>query len=227
MTTSDWKELRGKLASASRILYREGVVEGFGHISARVPGTDTFLIPRRMSPALVTEADLLLMNVRGEILEGDGLPNSESHIHSSVYKRRPDVGSVAHTHAPMATVLSNFGKPLRFLNNHACVFAEGVPLFHGVGHIDTVQIGDEMAAVMGNCGGLFLRAHGTVTAGKTVEEATILALYLEEASRLQYQCLLIGEDFTSISPEEARAIKPKVLNPTTMARGWDYYLSRL
>lgn len=227
MAAGNLSELRKTVATASRILYREGVVEGFGHVSARVAGTDTFLIPRRMSPALVTEADVLLMNLRGEVLEGNGPPNSETPIHSSVYRRRPDVGSVAHTHAPMATVLSNFGKPLRFLNNHACVFAEGVPLFNGVGHIDNDRIGDEMAAALGECCGLFLRAHGTVTAGKNVEEATVYALYLEEACRLQYQSLLIGEDFTSISPEEAAAIKPKVFNPTTLSRAWDYYLSRL
>ena len=227
MTMGDWKELRSNVATASRILYREGLVEGFGHISARVPGTDTFLIPRRMSPALVTEADLLLMNVQGDVLEGKGMPNSESHIHSSIYKKRPDVGSVAHTHSPMATVLSNFAKPLRYLNNHACVFAEGVPIFNEVGHIDSVRLGDEMAAVMGTCCGLLLRAHGTVTAGKTVEETAIYALYLEEACRLQYQSLLIGEDFTSISAEEAKVIKPKVLNPATINRAWDYYLSRL
>jgi len=57
MATNDWKELRGKLASASRILYREGVVEGFGHVSARIPGTDTFLIPRRMSPAAYSDKE--------------------------------------------------------------------------------------------------------------------------------------------------------------------------
>lgn len=227
MAAADLGELRRAIATASRVLYREGVVEGFGHVSARVPGTDRFLIPRRMSPALVTEGDVLLLSLDGTVLEGNGPPNSETPIHSSVYKVRPEAGSVVHTHAPMATVLSNFGKPLRFLNNHACVFAEGVPLFSGVGHIDTDRIGAEMAAALGGCHGLFLRAHGTVTAGKSVEEATIYALYLEEACRLQYQSLLIGEDFSSLSPEEAAAIKPKVLNPTTIRRAWDYYLSRL
>ena len=224
---SDCQELRSKIAIASRIMYREGVVEGFGHISARVPGTETFLVPRRMSPALVTEADLLLMNVQGDVLEGNGMPNTEFHIHSSIYKMLPDVGSVAHTHSQMATVLSNFGKPLCYLNNHACVFGEGVPIFNEVGHINTVKLGDDMAAVLGSCCGLLLRAHGAVTVGKDIQENTISALYLEEACRLQYQSLLIGDDFTSISAEEAKAIKPKVLNPATIKRAWDYYLSRL
>ena len=224
---SDCQELRSKIATASRVMYREGVVEGFGHISARVTGTQTFLIPRRMSPALVTEADLLLMNCQGDVLEGNGMPNTEFYIHSSIYKMRPDVGSVAHTHSPMATVLSNFGKPLRYLNNHACVFGEGVPIFDKVGHINSVKLGDDMAAVMGACCGLLLRAHGSVTAGMNIQENTILALYLEEACRLQYQSLLIGDDFTSISAEEAKVIKPKVLNPATINRAWDYYLSRL
>ena len=224
---SDYQELRSNIATASRVMYREGVVEGFGHISARIPGTQTFLMPRRMSPALVTEADILLMNVEGDVLEGNGMPNTEFHIHSSIYKMRPDVGSVAHTHSPMATVLSNFGKQLRYLNNHACVFGDGVPIFNEVGHINTVKLGEDMATVMGAGCGLLLRAHGAVTVGMNIRENAILALYLEEACRLHYQSLLIGDDFTSISAAEAKAIKPKVLNPATINRAWDYYLSRL
>ena len=109
-------DLRRDLVTANRVAHHEGLFEAFGHISARVPGSqDWFYIARRMSPALVTADDLLCMDVRGNVVEGSGRPNMEFWIHASIYAARPDVGVVVHAHPPYCVALANAGQTVRAL----------------------------------------------------------------------------------------------------------------
>jgi len=87
--------LRDDVALANRILERLGLSHAFGHASARVPGTNTFLLPTRRSPGLCEATDLLLLDTEGRIVAGDGEPNSEFWIHARLYAARPDVGGVS------------------------------------------------------------------------------------------------------------------------------------
>src|SRR5262245_66460200 len=90
--------LRADVATANRILERMGLSRAFGHASARIPGTDTFLLPTRRSPGLAEPDTLLVIDTEGSIVDGDGEPNSEFWIHARVYAARPDVGGVVHAH---------------------------------------------------------------------------------------------------------------------------------
>ena len=100
------EELRRDVAVANRILERVGLSNAFGHASARLPGTNTFLIPTRRSPGLAEASTLLVLDTEGRVLSGDGEPNSEFWIHARIYAARADVGGVVHAH-PAACVCPN------------------------------------------------------------------------------------------------------------------------
>jgi len=151
-------ELRRDVALANRIVHAAGLVSAFGHVSARVPGTDTFVFPTRASPALADADRLLVLDLDGKQREGEGDPNTELWIHARIYAARPDVGGVAHVHSPACVALGQIGQPLQVLHNSASVFADGVPLFERVGLIRTRELGDQVAATLGQRRAMLLRS---------------------------------------------------------------------
>src|SRR5947208_9221943 len=88
--------LKRDVALANRIIERFGLSNAFGHASARIPGTDTFLLPTRRSPGLADENALLVLDTDGNVVSGSGTPNSELWIHARVYAASPEIGSVVH-----------------------------------------------------------------------------------------------------------------------------------
>src|SRR5437868_4695207 len=153
-------ELRVDVALANRIAHAAGLVTGFGHISARVPTKpDTFLFPTRASPALADERRLLVLDLDGNQREGDGEPNTEFWIHARIYAARPDVQAVAHVHSPACVVLGQIGQALLPIHNHGGMFAGGVPLFERIGLIRSRELGDQVAATLGDRRAMFLRGH--------------------------------------------------------------------
>lgn len=219
---ADIESLKRDLVTACRILHREGLVRAFGHISARIPGTDRLLIPPRMGPGLVRAEDVLTMDLSGKVLEGKREPNSEAAIHWSIYRARPDAMSVAHTHSPMTVVIGDLGLEVQPLHNEGTVFGEGVPRLDATGLIQTEEQGKALVAALGRSNAVLLRAHGDVVVGSGVREACILALYLEDACRLMYQCLQVGKP-VFLTPEESARIRPKTFNEKTVARAWEYF----
>ena len=117
----DEHALRRDVALANRIIERFGLSNAFGHVSARIPGTDRFYISTRRSPGLAEESGLLVIDTDGKILAGEGTPNSEFWIHARIYAARPDVGSVVHAHPPArnhAVVLRYFHHSIVDLPEH-------------------------------------------------------------------------------------------------------------
>jgi len=218
--------LREDVALANRIAHATGMVTAFGHVSARVPGTDTFLIPPRASPMLATAAGLLTVDVEGRVVDGAGAPNSELWIHARIYAARPDVGGVAHVHAPSCVVLGQIGQTVRPLHNSGAV-AGDVPVYERVGLIRTRALGDSVAAALGHRRAMLLRGHGANVADADVRRAVVVACFLEEAARLQVGALAAaGGDEGRISfydAEEADRLRQELDTPVSMERAWDYY----
>ena len=106
-------ELREKLVTGCHILDQQGVVDSSGHLSVRVPGSNTYLIPERGAAGLATVESILLMDENGETLEGSGAAPIEWPIHGRLYSERKDVNSILHSHSPMSRVFSISGAPLR------------------------------------------------------------------------------------------------------------------
>ena len=141
----DLDQIKEDIVTASHILHQQGIAAAFGHVSARIPGTDTFIFPPRMSPALVRKDNLLVLDVDGKQLSGDGRPNTEFWIHARIYKARPDVHSVCHVHPPSCVVLGSLGETIRPLHASGAIFKNDVQVFDPVTLIRTRELGDQVA----------------------------------------------------------------------------------
>ena len=192
--------LRKKVALACRILGNAGLADFLGHVSARVPGTDRVLIRARGldagSMASTSEKEVLDISLDGKARGGASRlrPPIETPIHTQVYLARKDVFSVVHVHARAPVVFSLVDLPiLPVFNQGIELAAEGVPVYPRNGLVATRQEGDELASTLGRKMSCILYAHGIVTVGRTVEEATVRALRLDRIAKMNLYARLIGE----------------------------------
>src|SRR3990172_6337577 len=121
--------IRDKTLKAWRFLYARGLIEGFGHISSRPPGSDQFLISRHSLGPKATSEDLLLFDMEGRKLSGKGDPPGEFPIHLEIYRARPDVGSIIHYHGLYATSFTTSEQTLRPIHVLGSIFNDGIPVY--------------------------------------------------------------------------------------------------
>ena len=122
-------QLKKDVVSACRILSHQRLVEGFGHVSARIRDSDLFLMTPRISLALVKEGDLLTMNLNNEVVSGDQPAPSEAWLHTAIMKSKPRVNAITRIHARVANMFSVTDRKLEPVHNHGSFFAGGVPVF--------------------------------------------------------------------------------------------------
>ena len=218
--------LRRDVALANRIIERVGLSNAFGHVSARIPGTNTFLLPTRRSPGFAAGDKLLVLDTDGKVHSGDGTPNSELWIHARAYAARPEVGSVVHAHPPACVCLTQIGQPHRIVHNQGGAFCGGVAEYDRIGLIRTRELGDQVAASLGDCVAVMMRGHGITTAAADVRTATIAACFLEESADLQLRMLAAaGGDparIRAFTRDEAERLSDQ-LSPGIVERAWEYY----
>jgi ribulose-5-phosphate 4-epimerase/fuculose-1-phosphate aldolase len=220
----DLEKLKQEVVTASHIIHQQGLVGAFGHISARIPGTETFVFPPRTSPALVSIDNLLVLDVAGNRLSGEGEPNSEFWIHARIYKARSDVQSVCHAHSPNCVALSSLGETIKPLHVHGAVFKDGVPVFDRITLVRTLELGDAVASSLGNRRGMLLRGHGANVVGDDVRLACVLALWMEQAADIQLRALSAGKP-CYFTPEELDEIHGQVFQHSVADRAWEYFSS--
>jgi ribulose-5-phosphate 4-epimerase/fuculose-1-phosphate aldolase len=218
--------LRRDVALANRIIERVGLSNAFGHVSARIPGTDTFLLPTRRSPGFADEHTLLVLDFEGNVRAGTGTPNSELWIHARAYAARDDLGSVVHAHPPACVCLTQIGERHRIVHNQGGAFARGVAEYDDIGLIRTRELGDQLAASLGNRVAVMMRGHGVTTGAADVRTATVAACFLEESAALHLRMLAAaGGDATRIrvfTHEEAMRLSDQ-LSPGIVERAWEYF----
>jgi ribulose-5-phosphate 4-epimerase/fuculose-1-phosphate aldolase len=223
---TDEAALRHDVALANRILERVGLSNAFGHASARIPGTKTFMLPTRRSPGFAEAATLLVIDTEGRVVSGEGEPNSEFWIHARIYAARADVGGVVHAHPPACVCLTQIGEPHRVVHNQGGIFAEGVPEYSRIGLIRSRELGELLAATLAKGHAVMMRGHGITTAHADVRAATVAACYLEESAGLQLRMLAAaGGDASRIrafSPEEAAGLRDQITG-NVAKRAWEYY----
>jgi len=218
--------LKADVALANIILERFGLSNAFGHASARIPGSDRFLMPTRRSPGFATAATLLTVDTDGRVLAGKGTPNSELWIHARIYAARPDAGAVVHAHPPACVCLTQIGQPHRVVHNQGGAFRAGVPEYERIGLIRTRELGDLLAHKLGGGIAVMMRGHGITTAAADVRTAAVAACLLEESARLQLDMLAsAGGDASRIrayTREEAESVGDQI-SPRVVERAWEYY----
>jgi ribulose-5-phosphate 4-epimerase/fuculose-1-phosphate aldolase len=222
----DLDEIKRDVVSASHILHQQGIAAAFGHVSARIPGTETFVFPPRMSPALVRLDNLLVLDVDGNQLSGEGRPNTEFWIHARIYKARPDVQSVCHVHPPSCVVLGSLGETIRPLHASGAIFKNDVQVFDRITLIRTRDLGDAVANTLGKHGAMLLRGHGVNVADRNVRRVCVMTLWMEEAANYQLRAMSAGKPryFTAAELEE---IYPQVSGEEVSSRVWEYFSSRV
>jgi L-ribulose-5-phosphate 4-epimerase len=223
--------LKRTLADACRILAMADQGDDvWGHATARVPGTDTFWMkPAGLGLEEIRPDDLLLVDLDGKVLRGRHPRHSEVFIHSEILRACPEVGAVVHTHPVPATVFSSLGVPLRPITHEGTNFVPpDVPRFSETSDlIVTPELGRAVARTIGDRPGLFLVSHGIVTAGATIEEATINAILLDKAARVQLMVPNGTPKFWT-NDTEALAKRARIYNPdNNVAARWPYLLRQL
>jgi len=214
--------LKQDIVSACRILSRKKLVEGFGHVSARIPGTDLFLLTPRIGLALVEEPDLLTVNFQGEVVEGHREAPSEAWLHTAIMKWNPRVNAITRIHARVANIFSVTDRKLVPVHNHGSFFAGGVPIFHTPDLITTAALGKEVVDGLGDNPAILLRGNGQVTVGRTIPEAVMMAIYLEESAEVLYGALQIGQPI-ALSLDESKQRQVEALPPVDLQRAWNFF----
>jgi L-fuculose-phosphate aldolase len=179
------KELKRRLLEAIRVLSAEGVLDGSGHLSAKIPGTETFLINPRYAGVLATPDDLCVVDFSAKRVAGTEPIPLETVIHSIIYKSRADIGSVLHCHPRFSILVGLQDSSLVPFNRDARMFAEGVPVFPNSAGINSDKLAEQMLEAMGDHYAVFLKGHGIVVAEQTIEGNAVSAIRLERAARDQ------------------------------------------
>jgi ribulose-5-phosphate 4-epimerase/fuculose-1-phosphate aldolase len=215
------------LVAANRILADQGVVDGYGHVSARHdrdPGR--YLLARSMAPELVTAADVMEYDLDGNAVDARGRTGYlERFIHGEIYKVRPDVKAIVHNHSPSVIPFGVSGVPLRPLYHMSAFLGGGVPVFEirGAGGMTDMLVRDPtlglaLARALGDRPVALMRGHGAVVVGGSLPLAVFRSVYTEMNARLQAQAMALGGTVVYLEPEEATRAEASVGG--TVERPW-------
>jgi L-ribulose-5-phosphate 4-epimerase len=217
--------VKQQLVDAIRMLERAGIIDHNGHCSARRDGASFYINSGGAVRGALTVDDIVTVDLDGNLVEGSAKPPLEFHIHSAMYRARPEVNAVMHTHPQWSTFLTMTGVPYK------AVYAQGVllgdlPLMDSPLSVNTRPMGERLAATIGQRPAALLKAHGAVTVGKDVVEAFVLAAYLEENAYRQYMAMQIGEPYV-FNESEQKACREKLWTPSLFKKTWDHYRSKI
>lgn len=228
------RQLVEELVLANRILSNEGVLDAFGHVSARHTTTpDRFLISHTRAPELVEADDLQLLDLSGaRVAGGERRSYEEVAIHAAVYRHRADVGAVVHSHSPSVIPFGVTGVPLRPIYHMGSVIGHDIPVWDiaqrfGVTDLlvrDAAQ-GDDLVATLGTRTSVLMRGHGCVVTGTDVRAAVFAAIYLERNAALLATAQTLGEVRPLSTGETQRAAA--MLRGNAGERAWEYWVRRL
>lgn len=229
---TDLLQAKAILAQASRILASQGVLDAFGHISCRNPvQSEHFLISRNLAPALITPDDITELDMAANLLDRTKEIRLflERFIHAEIYRVRPDVQAIVHSHAlPVIPFTVVPGKKLRPIC-HMCGFLEGTSApFDVADHVGpssdllirSTDLGRALAEHLGDANVVLMRSHGFTAIGESVPEAVYRAIYTMRNCEIELSARVLGEP-SFLSEGEAKAcdatIRPQII------RAWDLW----
>jgi ribulose-5-phosphate 4-epimerase/fuculose-1-phosphate aldolase len=222
-----------KLATANRILFDQGVVDGFGHISVRHDKSpDHFLLSCNRAPGLVRPEDILSYDLNGDLAApSDKRSYLERFIHSEIYRVRPDVMSVVHSHSPSVIPFGVTGQRLRPVFHMSGFLGSGSSLFEirdTGGNTDMLirdsGLGKALAQSLGQHNCVLMRGHGSTTVAPSIELAVYRAIYAEVNAKLQLQAAALGP-INFLTEEEAALAA--ATTEGQVVRAWDLWRGQL
>jgi len=218
-------EVKPLLVDAIRMLACADIVDHSGHGSARRDGESFYINSAASARRALTTDDIVTVDFDGNLLEGSARPPFEFHIHSEIYRVRPDVHAVMHTHPRWSTFLTMVGAGYR------AVYAQGallgnIPLLDSPLSVNTRPMGERVAATLARGPAVLLKSHGAVVVGSDTVECFALAAYLEENAYRQYMAMQIGDPYV-FSEAEQQAFRERLWTPDLFRKTWDHYHSKL
>ncbi|HSD99705.1 MAG TPA: class II aldolase/adducin family protein [Burkholderiales bacterium] len=228
------KGLIDDLVSANHILFKEGVVDGFGHVSVRDErDPERFLLSRSIAPATVTARDVMEFGMDGEPMNARGRrPYLERFIHSEIYRLRPDVVAVVHSHSPALIPFGITGTSLRPVFHMSGFLGSATPIFEireaGGPATDMLirdrKLGTALARKLGTAPFALMRGHGSVAVGATLKQVVFRSIYAEVNARLQSEALRLG---TITYLNDAEAANAARTNDSVIDRPWGLWKARV
>jgi ribulose-5-phosphate 4-epimerase/fuculose-1-phosphate aldolase len=220
------------LVAANRILFDQGVVDGFGHVSVRHDKRpEHFLLARSMAPGLVAAADIMEFDREGQAVDPQGrTPYLERFIHSEIYKAHPQVTAVVHSHSPAVIPFGVVATPLRPIYHMGGFLGSHVPIFEirdtGGPATDMLvrdpALGAALAKTLGDSAVALLRGHGNVVVGGSIREVVFRAVYTEINARLASDALRLGQG-QAVFLNDAEAAAATETNRAQIGRAWDLW----
>jgi ribulose-5-phosphate 4-epimerase/fuculose-1-phosphate aldolase len=222
------------LVAANRILANEGVLDAYGHVSIRHPSHPSrYLLSRSRAPILVTAEDIVEYDLDSVPIDARGRAGVlERFIHGEVYKVRPDVGAVIHSHSPAVIPFSVTEVAMRPLYHQSTFLYGGVPVWD-IRDVDSPDaaallvrnglLGKSFAAALGDRPVALLRGHGNVVVGPDIQTAVKYAVFTEVNARLQTIAIGLGGPVKYISADEAAA---RAKAPNDFPRAWTLWKKR-
>lgn len=222
------------LVIANHILADQGVVDGFGHVSVRsVKNPSHYFISRSRAPALVSADDIMEYDLDDRPVDPRGRSSYlERFIHSEIYKARPDVQSVIHSHSPAVIPFGVTDVPLKPISHMGGFLVREVPVFEiretGGNETDMLirskDLGAALARKLGSNPVVLLRGHGDTVVGRTLQIAVFNAVYTEVNARLEAEALRLGK-VTFLN--EVEAAKVGATNEGQVGRPWEIWKMRV
>ena len=219
------ESLKEKLLLACKVFQRQGVVDVYGHVSARLPDERILSTPH-MPPGKVALRDLIIIDMRGKKLEGFGEPNAETPMHTSIYKARPDVQCILHYHPDELVAVSVSGQGIKVVANCGVHFYRGTKIYDSPLLIRTDHLGDKVAEALGDRNAVLLRGHGGTVVANDLDMLLRRGLDLVRAARIQIMASSLGQVKTH-SQEECEQMAIGHDRPNANRRFVDYYISEV
>lgn len=225
---ADISRLAAEVAATTRLLNMLGILDYSGHISARLPGHDAFLIqPHTDSRAELEPERVLVVDFDGEVLQGDARPPSEVVIHTEILKARPDVQAVLHCHMKLAITFTMMeGVKLSPMRARAVRWESGIPVHPDPSHIKLKEQGKALATTLGPHHAALMRAHGMVAAAESVPALLIDAVHFEENASALLQVLQAGAKPMPLTRTEMDQINRHEERNHHIGKLWKYYVGR-
>jgi len=222
--TDTVESLKEKVVLACKVLQRQGVLDGYGHLSARLSGERILSTPH-MPPGKVALRDLIVIDMLGQKLDGFGEPNGETPMHTSIYKARPDVQCILHYH-PDELVAVSVTTGIKVVANCGVHFYRGAPIYDSPLLIRNHQLGDQVAETLGDRNAVLLRGHGGTVVANDLDTLLRLGIDLVRTARIQIMAASLGAVKTHTQSECEQMVKGRD-RPNANQRFIDYYISEV
>ena len=220
------EQAKQKLIDAGMILAQHGYGDMTrGHLSVRLPDQPELFFMKAHSLGLeeITMDNILTIDLDGKVVAGTARRHSEVFIHSEIFRQRPDVQAVIHTHSTNLVALSALQQPIRPLSQGGAAFVDALPLYTDtIDLIRTPEMGHGVAVALGPHKAVQLKHHGTVMTGRSLEEAIVLLFMLENAAQVQLLAMAAGPLAPEFPPEQIRALQSHLDEPHQFTANFDY-----